>query len=526
MKLDENIIKSLKEYTKDLSREVELCLYAGTHDKRGELITMLEQVASVSDKISYRDVNVKEVAVREGLSFKIVAEGEDTGINFSGIPGGHEFSSFVLAVLQAGGTPMKLDEGLQQQIKAINDDLVFESFISLDCHVCPDVVQTLNQLCLLNPRISHEMIDGALHQGLADERKVQGVPTVFLNKEPFSSGQISPAQIIEKITERFSGNASALVEDDKVYDSIVIGGGPAAATASIYLARKGLEVATVAETFGGQVKETVGIENVTSIRAITGSTLTENIRQHLGDYPIALRDDIRVKEIQVTDSGLKKFVLSTGEVLQARTGVIATGAQWRKLGVPGEQENVGRGVAYCPHCDGPYFKGKDVAVIGGGNSGVEAALDLAAICKSVTVVEFLDSLKADQVLIDKLHATENAEVILSAAVKEVKADDAGVTAIAVEMRDSGELVDVAVAGVFVQIGLAPNSNFVSDLVDLNERNEITVTSKCETSVEGIFACGDVTDTPYKQIIISMGEGAKAGIAAFEYLLTAEPIEAS
>ncbi|MEO0414381.1 MAG: FAD-dependent oxidoreductase, partial [Verrucomicrobiota bacterium] len=256
----------------------------------------------------------------------------------------------------------------------------------------------------------------------------------------------------------------------------------------------------------------------------TGSVLTENIRQHLSDYPIALRDDIRVKHIETTDSGLKKFTLSTGEILRSRTGIIATGAQWRKLNVPGEKENIGRGVAYCPHCDGPYFKGKDVAVIGGGNSGVEAALDLAAICKSVTVVEFMDSLKADRILINKLEATSNAEIILSAAVTEVQSDDTGVTAIGIENRTSGEQQAVDVAGVFVQIGLAPNSKFVGDLVALNERNEIVVTPKCETNIPGLFACGDVTDTPYKQIIISMGEGAKAGIAAFEYLLTAEPVE--
>lgn len=524
--LDNNLLQTLAEYTKNMARSVELRLYAGAHPKRAELISMLQGVASVSPKISFNEIEDSTIAVREGLTFELVVDEQPAGVLFSGVPGGHEFNSFVLALLQAGGSAIKLDEGLQAQIKAINEDLMFETFISLDCHVCPDVVQTLNQLALLNPRITNEMIDGALHQGLADERKVQGVPTVFVNKKPFSSGQINAAQIIEKITQQFNVSSSAPVQDDKVYDSVVVGGGPAAATASIYLARKGLAVATIAEKFGGQVSDTVGIENVTSISEITGTQLTHNIRKHLGDYPIALRDSIRVKEITTKpDSDLKYLTLSTGEVLQARTVVIATGAQWRKLGVPGEQENVGKGVAYCPHCDGPYFKGKDVIVVGGGNSGVEAALDLAGITKSVTVVEFMDSLKADKVLVDKLRSTANAEVIVSAAVKEVVANESGVTGIELEMRETGEVVSKSTDGVFVQIGLAPNSGFIKDVVELNSRGEIIVTPKCATNVEGIFACGDVTDTPYKQIIISMGEGAKAGLAAFEYLLTHEQASA-
>ncbi|MGD7651688.1 MAG: FAD-dependent oxidoreductase, partial [Verrucomicrobiales bacterium] len=308
-------------------------------------------------------------------------------------------------------------------------------------------------------------------------------------------------------------------------DSVVIGGGPAAATAAIYIARKGLSVTLVAEKFGGQVRDTVGIENLTSISKTTGQELTQNMRQHLADYPIKLREDIRVKNVTGSDSGLKEIELSTGETLKTKTVVIATGAKWRELGVPGERENIGSGVAYCPHCDGPYFKGKDVAVIGGGNSGVEAALDLAAIVKSVTVIEFLDELKADKVLVDKLHATPNAEVILSTATNQILADDNGVTGIELKHRHNDELSTRKLDGVFVQIGLAPNSRFLGDLVETNPRGEIVTTGKCETNVPGIFACGDVTDTPYKQIIISMGEGAKAGLAAFEYLLTHEVADA-
>ena len=368
--LDKKLLQTLAEYTQQMTRSVELRLYAGSHHKRSELIKMLEGVASVSPKIEFRTYEDNTIAVREGLSFELVVDQQTSGVIFSGVPGGHEFNSFVLALLQAGGSSIKLDSSLQAQIKSINEDLMFESFISLDCHVCPDVVQTLNQIALLNPRISHEMIDGGLHQGLVEERKIQGVPTVFLNKKPFSSGQINAAQIIEKLVEQFQTSTSAQVHDGTIYDSVVVGGGPAAASAAIYLARKGLVVATIAEKFGGQVSDTVGIENVTSISEITGTQLTHNIRKHLGDYPIAVRDSIRVKSITCpSDTTLKQLQLTTGEVLQAQSVVIATGAQWRQLNVPGEKENLGKGVAYCPHCDGPYFKGKDVVVVGGGNSG-------------------------------------------------------------------------------------------------------------------------------------------------------------
>ena len=517
--LDKKILQTLAEYTQQMTRSVELRLYAGSHHKRAELIKMLEGVASVSPKIEFRTYEDSTIAVREGLSFELVVDQQTSGVIFSGVPGGHEFNSFVLALLQAGGSAIKLDASLQAQIKSINEDLMFESFISLDCHVCPDVVQTLNQIALLNPRISHEMIDGGLHQGLVEERKIQGVPTVFLNKKPFSSGQINAAQIIEKLVEQFHTSTSAQVHDHTIYDSVVVGGGPAAASAAIYLARKGLVVATIAEKFGGQVSDTVGIENVTSISEITGTQLTHNIRKHLGDYPIAVRDSIRVKSITcLSDTTLKQLELTTGEILQARSVVIATGAQWRQLNVPGEKENLGKGVAYCPHCDGPYFKGKDVVVVGGGNSGVEAALDLAAITKSVTVIEYMDALKADQILIDQLSARENINVILATAVKEVIADQQGVTGLQLEKRANGELVALDCEGIFVQIGLEPNSQFVADLLQLNAKREIVISPKCETNVAGIFACGDVTDTPYKQIIISMGEGAKAGLASFEYLL--------
>lgn len=517
--LNSNLLQTLADYTKHMDRSVELRLYAGPHPKRAELVQMLAGVASVSSKINFQADEDTTIAVREGLTFELVVDQQPAGVLFSGIPGGHEFNSFVLALLQAGGSAIKLDEGLQTQIKSITEDLMFETFISLDCHVCPEVVQTLNQLALLNPRITNEMIDGGLHKALVDERKIQGVPTVFLNKKPFSSGQINAAQIIEKLMEQFVTATSAPVQDDKVYDSVVIGGGPAAASASIYLARKGLDVATIAEKFGGQVSETVGIENVTSISEITGTQLTHNIRKHLGDYPIAVRDNIRVKAIHsASDAALKSLTLSTGEILQARTVIIATGAQWRQLNVPGEKENLGKGVAYCPHCDGPYFKGKDVVVVGGGNSGVEAALDLAAITKSVTVIEFMDHLKADQVLLDKLESYKNTHVILSAKVQAVLADKQSVTGLQLEMRSSGKIVKQAADGIFVQIGLEPNSQFVSDLLRVNARGEIVISPKCETNIAGIFACGDVTDTPYKQIIISMGEGAKAGLASFEYLL--------
>lgn len=521
--LDQDTLNQLKAYTEKIVTSVKIKLFEGKHEQRPELISLLEPIASLSPKIELIEgLTTPEGLVNNGLSFEISGDKRE-GVYFAGIPGGHEFNSFILALLQAGGHSIKLDEGVQKQISAINGQIHFESVVSLDCHVCPDVVQILNQIALLNPKISHCMIEGAKHEAYLSDKNVQGVPTVFLNGEPFSSGQIGLSEILEKIQEKFEISNATIDEDNTLYDVAIVGGGPSAVSAAIYTARKGLSVIMIGDKPGGQVADTVGIENLISVKQTTGKQLSANLYEHLSDYPVKSREGILVESIKKSENF--ELLLSTSEKLTAKTVIIATGAQWRKLNVPGEKENVGRGVAYCPHCDGPFFKGKDVIVVGGGNSGIEAALDLAGITKSVTVLEFMEELKADKVLVDKAHSTKNISIYTSVESKNVESNDAGVTGLKILDRISGEEKLIKTDGIFVQIGLAPNSGFLGDLVDRNNRAEIVVNPKCETSVPGIFACGDVTDVPYKQIIVSMGEGAKAGLSAFEYLLTNQPVSA-
>lgn len=518
MRLDEATLQTLRTYAEKITRPVTFKLYGGTHPKRAELIKMLEDVVTISDHLSLQQSRT-DAPVREGLTFELLSDGEPTGVLFSGIPGGHEFNSFILAMLQAGGHQLKLDEAIQRQIKAIGRPLSFESVISLDCHVCPDVVQIFNQMALLNPLIRHEMIDGGLHEGLVREREVQGVPTVFSDKKPFANGAVSVTDILDKIGVEPPSEAG-LEEASDSCDVAIVGGGPAAISAAIYTARKGLDVVLLAEKIGGQLNDTLGIENFISVLETTGPKLTSDLRQHLDHYPVRVREEIRVRSVEAGDR--KKLSLSTGEVLEAKTLIIATGARWRELGVPGEKENIGRGVAYCPHCDGPFFKGKDVTVVGGGNSGVEAALDLSGIAKSVTVVEFADEFKADQVLLDKAQAAANVSLMKGIATEAIEADASGVTGMRLVRREDKESIAHKTDGVFVQIGLVPNSAFLKGTVELSKYGEVLINDRCETNLPGIYACGDVTNVPYKQIIIAMGEGAKAGLSAFEHILRAAP----
>ena len=396
-------------------------------------------------------------------------------------------------------------------------------FISLSCHNCPEVVQALNQFALLNDNITSEMIDGGLYQNLISERDIQGVPSVYLNGELFANGKVDAASLIDKLIERDPSLKEANTGVQlPLQDVTVIGGGPAGVASAIYSARKGLKVTVVAESFGGQVKDTMGIENLISVPKTTGPELVGNLMEHVNDYDITLKEHVRVENIE--KGNVKTITLSSGEQIRTRSLVVATGARWRELGVPGERENVGNGVAYCPHCDGPFFKGKDVAVIGGGNSGIEAALDLAGIVKSVTVFEFMPTLKADQVLIDQAEKRDNITIIKNAATRQILAEKGKVNAIEYQDRSTNEVHTLDLAGVFVQIGLVPNSQFMKDVVEMTPYGEIVVDTKCQTSEAGIFAAGDVTTVPYKQIVISMGEGAKASLAAFEYLLSHEVIE--
>ena len=517
--LTQDILNALKGYAANMQKTVTFVLQTGEHSKREELKKFLSDVAGISDKIQLEERDTNGV-LRSSVSFLLEADGEDTGIRFSGIPGGHEFNSFVLAMLHASGTPLKVDDSVKGIVKGVKEELNFEVFISLSCHNCPDVVQALNQFALLNPNITSEMIDGGLYQSLVSERDIQGVPSVYLNGELFANGKVDASTLIDKLLERDPSLKQANAGQSlPLQDVTVIGGGPAGVSSAIYSARKGLKVTVIADRFGGQVKDTMGIENLISVPKTTGPELVGNLAEHMKDYDITLKEHVRVESIE--KGNIKTLTLSSGEQIKTKTIIVATGARWRELGVPGEKENIGNGVAYCPHCDGPFFKGKDVAVIGGGNSGIEAALDLAGIVKSVTVFEFMPTLKADQVLINQAEKRENVTIIKNAATKQIVADNGKVTAIEYQDRATDEVHSLPLAGVFVQIGLVPNSQFMKGVVDLTQHGEIVVDNKCKTSEPGIFAAGDVTTVPYKQIVISMGEGAKASLSAFEYLLAHE-----
>ena len=505
-----------------MQKNVTFVVQTGEHSKRAELVSFLSDIAGVSDKLNVEERDTQG-QLRSAISFLLEADGQDTGIRFSGIPGGHEFNSLIIAILHASGTELKVDDSVKSIVKAVKDELNFEVFISLSCHNCPEVVQALNQFALLNDNITSEMIDGGLYQNLISERDIQGVPSVYLNGELFANGKVDAASLIDKLNERDPSLKEANTGVQlPLQDVTVIGGGPAGVASAIYSARKGLKVTVVAESFGGQVKDTMGIENLISVPKTTGPELVGNLMEHVNDYDITLKEHVRVENIE--KGNVKTITLSSGEQIRTRSLVVATGARWRELGVPGERENVGNGVAYCPHCDGPFFKGKDVAVIGGGNSGIEAALDLAGIVKSVTVFEFMPTLKADQVLIDQAEKRDNITIIKNAATRQILAENGKVNAIEYQDRSTNEVHTLDLAGVFVQIGLVPNSQFMKDVVEMTPYGEIVVDTKCQTSEAGIFAAGDVTTVPYKQIVISMGEGAKASLAAFEYLLSHEVIE--
>lgn len=513
--LDANILKALESYTANMQQSLSFVLQTGEHSKRAELVDFLQKFASVSDKLSFAE---RDLGLRSAASFILEVDGVASGISFSGIPGGHEFNSLVLAVLHASGTPIKLDDTIKSLIQGVTAPLNFEIFISLSCESCPDVVQALNQFAVLNEQISVEMIDGGLYKDEVEKRGIQGVPTVYLNGEVFTNGKVTTAQLVEKLIEKHPDiTSNAKHEALPLQDVLVIGGGPAGVAAAIYAVRKGFKVTLVADRIGGQVKDTMAIENLISVPKTTGPELSNNLALHLKDYDVTVKEHLRVTAVE--NGEIKKVTLSSGEVIETKTMIIATGAKWRELGVPGEKENIGNGVAYCPHCDGPFFKGKDVAVIGGGNSGIEAALDLAGIVKQVTVFEFLPELKADKVLVEQAEKRSNITILKNVATKEVIAEGGKVTAIRYQDRDSQAVQDLNLDGIFVQIGLVPNSTFAKGLVEMTPHGEIKIDERGRTSAEGIFACGDVTTVPYKQIVIAMGEGAKAALAAFDYLIT-------
>ena len=514
--LTNDIIQALKSYTANMKRQVTFVVQTGEHHKREELMDFLSAIAAVSDKLIVEERDIEE-KLRSPISFLLESEHKDTGVRFSGIPSGHEFNSLVLAILQSSGSDIKLDDTLKNMLANVKESLHFEVFVSLSCHNCPDVVQVMNQFALLNPLISSEMIDGGLYQALITDRDIQGVPSVYLNGELFANGKVTAAELIDKLIERYPEMTNlAASEQLPLQDVTVIGGGPAGVSAAIYSARKGLQVTMIADRIGGQVKDTMDIENLISVPKTTGPKLSGALQAHLDEYDITIKEHVKVTAIEQGD--IKRVMLSSGEVINTKTVILATGAKWRELGVPGEKENIGNGVAYCPHCDGPFFKGKDVAVIGGGNSGIEAALDLSGIVKSVTVFEFLPELRADKVLLDQAESKSNIVIKKNVATKSIIAANGKVNAIEYSDRATESVHELPLDGVFVQIGLVPNTHFLGDLVERTAQGEIVINEKCQTSESGIYACGDVTTVPYKQIIISMGEGAKASLSSFEYLL--------
>ena len=440
---------------------------------------------------------------------------------------GHEFTSLVLALLQAGGYPPKVSAATIEQVRSLNTDLKFETYISLSCHNCPDVVQALNLMAVLNPRVRSTMIDGALFQAEVTERKVMAVPTVLLNGQPFGQGRMTLEEILAKVDTGAADREAAKLNERAPYDVLIVGGGPAGAAAAIYAARKGIRTGVVAERFGGQVLDTMSIENLISVPETEGPKLARALENHVGAYAVDVMNLQRAASIEPAGADdLARVQLENGATLSAKTLILATGARWREMNVPGEAEYRGRGVAYCPHCDGPLFKGKRVAVVGGGNSGVEAAIDLAGIVKEVTLLEFDGQLRADAVLQTKLRSLPNVRIITHAQTTEVVGDGTQVNGLIYRDRDTGENQRITLEGIFVQIGLLPNTGFLKGTLALSPRGEIEVDMRGQTSVPGIFAAGDATITPYKQIIIAMGEGSKAALSAFDYLIRQAPAVAA
>ncbi|GEB76932.1 alkyl hydroperoxide reductase subunit F [Sporolactobacillus inulinus] len=507
MVLEAAIKNQLNQYLQLMEGNVQLKVSAGSDQLSKDLLAFIDEIASLSSQIT-----VEKASLPRTPSFSVNRPGEDTGITFAGIPLGHEFTSLVLALLQVSGRAPKVDQGVIDQIKKISGEYHFETYVSLSCHNCPDVIQALNVMSLLNPNISNTMIDGASFKEEAESKNIMAVPAVYLNGEFFNGGRISLEEILAKLGS--APDSSALSNKDP-FDVLVVGGGPSGASAAIYTARKGLRTGVVAERFGGQIQETLGIDNFISVKHTEGPKLAASLEEHVKDYDVDVMNLQRAKDIKKND--LFEVELESGAVLKSKAVILSTGARWRNVNVPGEQEFKNKGVAYCPHCDGPLFEGKDVAVIGGGNSGIEAAIDLAGIVKHVTVLEFMPELKADEVLQKRLYSLPNVTVLKNVQTKEINGTDK-VTGITCVDRATQDETHIELQGVFVQIGLVPNTDWLEGTVERTRVGEIIVDKYGATSVPGLYAAGDCTNSPYKQIIISMGSGATAALGAFDYLI--------
>ena len=507
MVLDNQIKAQLQQYLALLEGDLVLKVSVGDDKVSQDTLELVTELEKMSSRIS-----VEHVQLERTPSFSINKAGEESGVVFAGLPLGHEFTSLILALLQVSGRAPKVDDAVIKRIQAIKDPMHFETFVSLTCHNCPDVVQAFNIMAVINPNISHVMVEGGAFQDEVKAKDIMAVPSVFLNGENFANGRMEIEDILNKLGNRSDGSE---FNDVEPFDVLVVGGGPAGASAAIYAARKGIRTGIVAERFGGQVNDTLSIENIIGTKATEGPQFVSGLEGHVADYPIEVMKSQRVSSIVRKEQ--VEVVLENGAVLKGKTVILSTGARYRQLNVPGEEAFKNKGVAYCPHCDGPIFKGKNVAVVGGGNSGVEAAIDLAGIVNHVTVLQHNDELKADQVLQERLHSLSNVTVLTNASTQKITGTDK-VNGLTYLDRVTGEVHHIELEGVFVQIGLLPNTEFLQGTIDLNAHGEIIIDKHGATSMPGVFAAGDCTDTVYKQIIISMGTGATAALGAFDYMI--------
>ncbi len=524
--LDETLQSQLRAYLTKIVQPVELIASLDESQGAQEMRTLLETIASLTDKVSVR----LDGQQTRRPSFQIRRVGTSTSLHFAAVPLGHEFTSLVLALLWSGGHPPKVEEASIESIRSLSASLRFEVFMSLSCHNCPDVVQALTLMSVINPNVETVVIDGGLYQDEVTARQIMAVPMVFLNGELFGSGRMTLEEILAKLDTNSAEKERAKIDAKAPYDVLIVGGGPAGAAAAVYAARKGLRTGIAAERFGGQTNDTLGIENYISVLETNGPKFAVDLEAHVRHYDVDIMNLQRVEKLvpAAKPGDLVEVVMNHGGSLRSRSVILATGARWRNVNVPGESEYRNRGVAYCPHCDGPLFKGKRVAVIGGGNSGVEAAIDLAGVVGHVTVVEFMDQLKADAVLVSKLKSLPNVSIIVNAQTTEIHGDGKTVNALSYKDRASNQVHRLELEGVFVQIGLVPNTEFLKGTIELSRFGEIVVDHHGATNAHGVFAAGDATTVPYKQIVIAAGDGAKAALGAFDYLIrsSAPPVEAA
>ena len=522
--LDATMTQQLKTYLANLREPVELVASLGDDEKSAQTRELLEEIAALHDLVSASfdgsDARKPSFIIRRGSD-------AEKWVRFAGLPMGHEFTSLVLALLWAGGHPPKVDADLLEQVRGLEGDFNFEMYFSLSCHNCPDVVQALTLLALENSRVTATLIEGGTFQDEVEARDVMAVPATFLNGEPFYNGKLELAEILAKIDTASEAKAAEKLAAKDPFEVLVIGGGPAGAATAIYTARKGFRTGVAAERFGGQLHDTLGIENLPGTPYTEGPKLAGELKRHVGEYDIDLMDLAKAVKLVPAkqEGGLHTVELGNGASLKARSLILATGARWRNLGVPGEAEYRNKGVAYCPHCDGPLFKGKRIAVIGGGNSGVEAAIDLAGVVGHVTLIEFDSKLRADEVLQAKLRSMANVEIVTNGQTTEILGAEGKVNGLRLKDRESGDERTIELEGVFVQIGLVPNTEWLEESgLELTKHGEIATDEEGRTNLPGVFGAGDVTDVPYKQIVVAMGEGSKAGLSAFDYLIRTEPAD--